>query len=248
MPRFFVDGGASCGGLITVTGEDARHITLSLRAKPGERFTLCGENAKEYLCRLEYADKDSATLIVESVRDSAAEPNVNVTLYQALIKSDKFETVVQKSVELGVYEIVPVLTDRCVSKPDSGAKNKLLRWNKIAKEAAMQSGRARIPTVKEIISFDEAICQMKNADLSFMCYENEKTLSVSQLFDAAYEKSSPKTFSFIIGPEGGFSEKEANAASLSKIPSVSLGPRILRAETAPLCVLSAIMFRSGNLG
>lgn len=250
MPRFFVnDSDCINSSSITLTGEDARHISLSLRARVGEKITVCDGNMREFLCTVGNITKDSVVLNIDQITLSDAEPDIDVTLYQALIKSDKFDTVVQKAVELGVTRIVPVITERCVSKPDEKSlKKKIERWNKISREAAMQSGRGIIPEVLDAISFDMALSQMQNDNLSFMCYERNPHIPIKQIYENAKSKTPDlKTFSFIIGPEGGFSEKEAKKASDSDIPLASLGNRILRTETAPLCVLSCIMFMTDNL-
>ena len=250
MPRFFVsDSDCINSSSITLTGEDARHISLSLRAKPGEKITVCDGNMREFLCTVGNITKDSVILNIDQITQSDAEPDIDVTLYQALIKSDKFDTVVQKAVELGVTKIVPVITERCVSKPDEKSlKKKIERWNKISREAAMQSGRGMIPQVSDVLPFEKVLSQMQNDDLSFMCYEKTPHIPIKEIYENAKSKNKDlKTFSFIIGPEGGFSEKEAKKASASGIPLASLGNRILRTETAPLCVLSCIMFMTDNL-
>ncbi len=250
MPRFFVsDSDCIKENSITLTGEDARHISLSLRAKPGEKITVCDGNMREFLCTVENITKDSVVLNIDEITQSSAEPDIEVTLYQALIKSDKFDTVVQKAVELGVTRIVPVITERCVSKPDEKSlEKKIQRWNKISREAAMQSGRGIIPEVSDAIVFEKALLQMQNDDLSFMCYEKAPHIPISEIYENAKSKNKDlKTFSFIIGPEGGFAEKEARTVADMNIPLASLGNRILRTETAPLCVLSCIMFMTDNL-
>ncbi len=247
MPRFFVNKNDVCDTKITVTGEDARHITLSLRARPGEIFTLCDCGGNDYVCALESADKSSASFHIKEKIPNASEPHVNVTLFMSLVKADKFEDVVQKSVEMGVKSIVPVLTGRCVSRPDEKAiVSKLERWNKIAKEAAGQCGRGCIPQVMPLMDIKNAFCAMKQSEVSFVCYENQNHVNLKSILDKAVcEKA--KSFSFMVGPEGGFEESEISEAQKYGIESVGLGKRILRAQTAPVCVLSAIMYATDNL-
>lgn len=244
MPRFFITPEDIAADEITLSGEDAKHIIYSLRAKPGEKFTLCDGLGKDYLCIFESAHKDTALFKILETVNCGNEPDIDISLYMALVKSDKFEFIVQKCTELGVKRIIPVLTERCISRPDEKSdRKKLERRQKIAREAAMQSGRGIIPEICQTKSFDEALSDMKNDGLCFMCYENERTASISELFSDGI----PKSISFMVGPEGGFSENEVCKASTAGITPITLGPRILRAETAPLCVLSALMYVSGNL-
>ncbi len=245
MPRFFISRQNIVGNTITVEGDDAKHITLSLRARPGEKYTLCDCNGTDYLCTFVSADKNAAVFEINEAIQNPSEPDIDVTLYMALVKADKFEAVIQKSVELGVKKIVPVLTRRCISRPDEkGAKSKLERWNKISREAAGQCGRGCVPEILQVTDFKDALTHMQNDGLCFMCYENEKQTSLKSLLESAQTKS----ISFMVGPEGGFDEGEVILANNFGIESVSLGKRILRAETAPLSVLSAVMYHTGNLG
>lgn len=246
MPRFFVDKNAVDRDTVTIYGEDARHISLSLRARPGEKFVLCDTQGTDLYCVVENITKDKVTFKIESTAQSKAEPTVKVTLYQALVKSNKFDFVVQKAVELGVCEIVPVEMSNCVSKPDKDSEiKKVERWNKIAKEAAMQSSRAIIPKVLQTVSFKQALESMKSAECSFVCYEAPEQKPIKQILE---QNSSAKTYAFLIGPEGGISNDEAQLVTQSGLDLCSLGPRILRTESAPLCALSAIMFFTDNLG
>ena len=152
MPRFFVDSVE--GDSVEITGSDARHIALSLRMKCGESLVLCDGNGREAECEIKNICPESVVLDVISRRDSAAEPKARVVLYQALPKFDKLEYIIQKSVELGVSKIVPVMTSRCISRPDEKTMaKKLERLRKIADEAAKQSGRGRLPEVGELLRF-----------------------------------------------------------------------------------------------
>ena len=246
MPRFFVEKGAVSGKTVVIGGEDAKHISLSLRSKPGENFTVCDDEGTEYNCVVSEITKNEVYLEVLSQEKSKAEPSVEVTLYQALVKNDKFESVVQKSVELGVSRIVPVVMKRCVSRPDDGSLGKKIeRWRKISKEAAMQSGRGIIPTVEEAVSVDTALKQMKRDDCCFVCYEDFSHTPVSEVVSG--KEKTMKKVSFLIGPEGGISEEEAQKCRDEGVALAGLGPRILRTETAPLCVISVLMYITGNL-
>ena len=248
MPRFFVDKDAVLADRIVIGGEDAKHISLSLRARVGEKITACDGEGKDYDCEIAAITKNEVELKILSQNDCMAEPDVGVTLYQALVKSDKFDFIVQKCTELGVSKIVPVLTDRCISRPDDASlSKKIARWNKIAKEAAMQSGRGRIPEVSDAVSFDEALENLKAADCGFLCYENTPHDPIDEIYNGCMEKGKPKNVAFLVGPEGGISDAEAEKTRNANVCLASLGPRILRTETAPLCVVSLIMLMSGNM-
>ena len=244
MPRFFVDSSdiAVCGSAVTVTvrGEDAAHITRALRMKAGENVTVCDENGREYLTAVSSVG-DEVVLNVISSRESENEPPYRATVYQALVKGDRFDTVLQKATELGATDFVPIITSRCVVslEPKEYAK-KLERWKKIVREAAKQCGRAMIPAVHEPEKFSSAIEAAARADLPLFCYEGDGTVSISELTET---DKAPKTVSVVIGPEGGFSEEEARFADSRGMKMTGLGKRILRTETAAPFVLSCISFR-----
>lgn len=243
MPRFFVD--SVSGDKISIRGNDAYHIGRSLRMRLGDVITVCADMVEYRAKILSISDKEVVCDVL-SAEESANEPTVNVVLYQALPKSDKMDLIVQKTVELGVYKIVPVITARCVSRPaKSGYEKRVERYNKIALEAAKQSGRGYVPEVTNFISFDECIAELKECDESFMCYEKGGvSLSKTGLSDAA---EGVKTIGLFIGCEGGFETHEAESCGLAGVTVVSLGPRILRCETAPLAALSVIMSLTGNM-
>ncbi len=248
MPRFFVDKESILGEKIVIGGEDAKHISLSLRARVGERVTACDGQGYDYDCEITQITKNQVTLCVLEVKMCESEPTLEVTLYQALVKSDKFDFIVQKCTELGVSRIVPVITDRCISKPDDASlAKKLVRWNKIAREAAMQSGRGVVPVVEDAVTFTEALNEMKQRDLSFLCYEAQPRTPIKSIYEDVLGKTDVKTAAFLIGPEGGISDREAEGAANAGIYIAGLGPRILRTETAPLCVVSSLMLLSDNM-
>lgn len=239
MPRFFLE--KINLDMPVITGEDAKHIGRSLRMKPGQPITICSCGT-DYFCEITSITSDEVFLKINDSRLCSAEPTVEVTLFQAVPKLDKLEHIIQKSVELGVTKIVPVLTRRCVSRPDKkDFQKKLVRLNKIALEAAKQSGRGIIPQVLDIVSFDEAIKQMTGFDCSLMLYE-EGGVRFSEV-----STENKKSFSLFIGSEGGFDESEAEAARNAGIIPVWLGERILRCETAPLTALSILMYITKNL-
>lgn len=241
MPRFFVDSLEK--DIIEISGGDARHIALSLRMKTGERLMLCDGKGTDAECEIKEICPESVMLSVISRCASKAEPKTEVVLYQALPKFDKFEYIVQKSVELGVSRIVPVLTSRCISRPDEKTMaKKIERLQKIADEAAKQSGRGKIPEVSGLLSFKNAVKEMSTAKLPILFFEHaEEPLSEHM------KKHSEGNIAILIGAEGGFSDEEAEYAVQNGVYSASLGPRILRCETAPIAAISAIMYAAGEM-
>ncbi len=239
MDWFFAD---KIGQTHLITGEDAVHITKSLRKSVGEVLTLCDSERTEHLCQIERITDEGVLVKVVTAQECLNEPTVQVTLFAALTKGDKMETVIQKSVELGVTEIVPVLTDRCVSRPDGKASlKKQQRYQKIAEQAAMQSRRALIPKVNSFTDLKKAAEKLSDFDRILLFYEGGgKSLRELLL-------PSDKRIAVWIGPEGGFEEREVAFLLSCGAETATLGKRILRAETAPLAALAAIMFHTGNL-
>ena len=256
VPRFFIEPReAETGDTLVLAGEDARHISFSLRARVGEEYTLCDTCNYEYRCVIRAIDSESVTFEVLEKRPGETEPDVQVTLYQALVKGDKFDTVVQKAVELGVARIVPVLSERCVSRPDEkslnkkrgGVSNFAVPSFVMEEEHAMQCARASVPEIGELLSFGEMTEELQEADCGFICYEAEPHIPMKTLFSEKSKEKKAIDYRFFIGPEGGISAAEAQKAQDAGISLISLGKRILRTETAPLCVISSIMFFSDNL-
>jgi 16S rRNA (uracil1498-N3)-methyltransferase len=242
MPRFFVSLNHINNEKIWIDGEDALHISRSLRMKIGEEITLCDGKNQDYFCIVESITKDTVVAKINTSAICENEPSIDVTLYQGLTKGDKFDTIIQKAVELGVKRIVPVLTERCISRPNEGdIGKKLERWQKIAFEAAKQSGRGIIPFIGNIIPFKQAIAELKDMELALFLYEMGGQ-SIKSLINPKINACG-----FIIGPEGGFSSTEAELAKQNGITHTSLGKRILRAETASGCVLSCLMYETGNM-
>lgn len=239
MDWFFCE---SVGETQLITGEDAVHISKSLRMSVGEVITLCDRNRTEHLCKIERISTEGVLVREVSKSECTHEPTVEITLFAALTKGDKMESVIQKSVELGVHRIVPVLTSRCISRPDSkSAEKKLARYRKIAEQAAMQSQRAIIPVVSAFTELKSAAKTLEKLDLAILFYEGGGK-PLRELI-----KTSDKSIGIFTGPEGGFEENEVSLLNESGAVTATLGKRILRAETAPLAALSAIMFHTGNL-
>lgn len=242
MPRFFVDNEAISGdgSKILLTGENAHHISHSLRMREGEEITVCDMRRREYRCRLSTFHSDRVEAEVLAADDCRNEPPYSLTLFMALPKSDKMEWIIQKSVELGVSEIVPVRTERCIVKLDEkDGEKKRQRWQKIADAAAGQCGRGILPTVRSPMEYADALTGASEAGLPIFCYEaaGEDGMGLAALLRAA---GKPASISVFVGAEGGFSPAEAEAAREAGLHIITLGRRILRCETAPLFVLSAV--------
>lgn len=242
MVRFFVSPEEMSGEEIVLTGENAQHAKV-LRLKVNEQVLVCNGAGQEALCRIIDGSGSQWVLTVESIRESSTEAAVEVSVYMAFPKADKLEHVIQKATELGASEIVAFPSGRCVSKPDEKSlKKKLERWQKIAASAAEQSGRGRIPAVRVLPSFKEALVEAARADKALLFYENEQAVTLKM----ALTESPYRTVSLMTGPEGGLEEKEVQQAREAGLQVCTLGKRILRCETAPLCALSAVMYDAGE--
>ena len=239
MPKFFED--AFSPEHPVLDGEHLRHIGYALRMRTGEQLTVCSCGT-DYECEIAEISQDAVTLRILSAAACCTEPTVKVTLFQALPKSDKLEQIIQKSVELGVTEIVPVLTRRCISRMSAADfQKKLPRYQKIAQAAAQQSGRGIIPVVAPLHTLEMAAERMRSLEVPLVLYEGEGGISFSEV------RSDAKTYGICIGSEGGFDPEEIAMLSAAGVRSVWLGKRILRCETAPLTALSVLMFHTGNL-
>jgi len=242
MTRFFVSPDEVQNDSILLTGENAAHGRV-LRLKAGERILVCDGNGKEYLCQIDSVDSVQIQTSVLEAKCSSSEPGAFVSIYMAFPKADKLEHVIQKATELGAGEIVAFPSERCVSKPDEKSlKKKLERWQKIAASAAEQSGRGRIPQVVVLGSYREALERGSAADKAILFYENEQATTLRM----ALEQGQYQTVALLTGPEGGLEEKEVKLARDAGFSICTLGRRILRCETAPLCALSALMYHLGE--
>ena len=240
MIRFFISPEELSGEKITLTGENAKHARV-LRLKQGEELLVCDGRGEECLCRV--LSPEDLTLEVMQRRPSSSEAAVEVSVYMAFPKADKLEHVIQKATELGAREIVAFPSERCVSRPDEKSlKKKLERWQKIAASAAEQSGRGVIPQVIVLGSYADALQRAAKADRGLLFYEHEDTVTLHDALSAA----SWKTVSLLTGPEGGLEEREVQQALDAGLTVCTLGKRILRCETAPLCALSAVMYAAGE--
>ena len=239
MQKLFID--YTPENEILLDGEKARHIAKSLRMRVGDMLTVNDSNGSDFGCRIKEITKDSVLLEVCYKQAVESEPDCAVTIYQGNPKGSKLEDIIQKCVELGAVKIVPVLTKRCVSRPDDkSAKKKTERYNKIALEAAQQSGRGIVPEVCDMVSLKEAI-KADESEVKIVFYEGGGEPL------RAIVNENAKSVSIYIGPEGGFEKEEVELLVSGGAVSATLGKRILRTQTAPVAALSAIMLITNNL-
>lgn len=242
MTRFFVSPQEMQQERIILTGENARHARV-LRLKSGEQVILCDGAGRESLCTVRDVSDEQIGVDVTTAQESASEACVRVSVYAAYPKADKLEHIIQKATELGAYEIVAFPSARCVSRPDDKSlAKKLERWQKIAASAAEQSGRGRIPQIITLGSYAAALSRAVSADTALLFYENEHARTLR----AALESKPFHAVSLMTGPEGGLEEREVEQAERAGMQVCTLGRRILRCETAPLCALSAVMYAAGE--
>ena len=238
MPRFFIDGTAD--GRAYIAGADALHIAKALRMRPGEALTLCDGKGTDFDGVLETVTDRQVTVRITASRPSQAEPTLAVTLYQGLPKGDKMDWIIQQAVELGVTAVVPVATRRSVARLEGKADKKQERWQRIAAEAAGQCGRGMLPSVERPLSWSQALSCL-SGEPALVFYEGGGR--------PLRELVTPSTrrLSVFVGPEGGFDPEEIDAIRRQGGGVATLGPRILRCETAPLAALTLLMHLSGNM-
>lgn len=228
---------------IILNEEQSRHIARSLRMKKGDMLTVCDGAGTDYGCIIDEITKDFVALSVCYKQASNSEPSIKVSLFQGVPKGDKMEDIIQKCVELGIYEITPVLTKRSVSRPDEKqAQKKQARYQKIALEAAQQSGRGIVPKINKMQNFKQAV-QNCNADVKILFYEGGGK-SIKSIVN---ENKNASSFAIFIGPEGGFEKEEVDEILNFGGINATLGARILRTQTAPVAALAAIMLLTDNL-
>lgn len=245
MPRFFIEHIDTESKSLVITGRDAEHIKV-LRMRPGEALTICNGKGIDMHCTLTGSDGKTAYADVAEVVPSKSEASVKVRIYAGLAKGDRVDYVAQKCTEMGAEEIVFFNCDRCVVRldPKKGADKKVERWQRIAEEAAKQSGRGIIPVVRYIDSYKEMLNDAAANELKLFMYETGDRISMQQAIRSALPCS---TAAVICGPEGGFTPEEAELARQAGFAVCAMGPRILRCETAPLIPLTAILYETNNL-
>ena len=242
MHHFFVSPNQIDDKYVTITGGDVNHIKNVLRMKVNEELLISNGQDKDYYCKIEAISDDEIKALILDEEFEGTELPTELYLFQGLPKSDKMELIIQKSVELGVKEIIPVATKRCVVKLDDKKEaSKIKRWQAISESAAKQSRRTIIPEISSVMSFKEAINRAKDFELGIIPYENFKDMKETKEVLSKVQKGIK--IGIFIGPEGGFEESEVQYALDNGIHPISLGKRILRTETAGLAILSVLMFQ-----
>ena len=246
MPKFFTPIDHISADTLTIDSGDAAHIKKVLRLSVGDEITVCDGKGFDYAARITVLEPGAINCEILKKYPVETEPEIQVTLYQGIPKSTKMDYIIQKTTELGVTRIVPCVMERCVVKlEDTKAEaKKTARWQKIAGEAAKQSGRGIIPEVTAPMEFAEAVSQMRQDDLCFAPYECEERETLRSVLT---EKAEARSVSFMIGPEGGFDPREIELLRQAGIRTVTLGRRILRTETAGEAVLAMIMYEIGDI-
>lgn len=244
MPKFFAARENVSDNEIIIDNEDVGHITRVLRLCEGDSIEICDGMGNDYTAVIKSVEKKRIVCTVKEKRVSDTEANIAVTLFQGIPKASKMEYIIQKNTELGIVRIVPCAMARCVSKIDGKEDKKAERWSKIAESAAKQSGRGVIPEVNCAVDFKTAVDMMKQSDIYFAPYECETHGNLKKVLTSV---QGAKTVSFMIGPEGGYDPSEVEYLHKNGIPTVTLGKRILRTETAGEAVLSMIMYELGDI-
>ena len=246
MHRFFVDDENINDEKIIIDGQDVKHITGSLRLEVGENIEVSNKKGKDYKCKIGEINKDNIVCLVLETYKSKGESDIDIVLFQGLPKSTKIELIIQKSTELGVKKIVPLATERCIVKINDKKKEKkkIERWSKIAEEAAKQSKRGIVPEINDVMDFKEALEVLKDEEMVIVPYESEEDIGIKTVL----KECKAKNINIIIGPEGGFEESEIQALKDIDANIVTLGPRILRTETAGFTTSALILYELGDLG
>ncbi len=246
MHRFFVDKENIQDDKIMVIGDDVKHIKNVLRLMEGDIISLCDKLGTDYTAEISDLSKEKIICRILERKVSETEPPIEVILYQGIPKSTKMDLIIQKNTELGVSKIIPVITDRTVVKIQDRKKEekKLERWNKVTEEAAKQSKRGIVPEVYQILTFEEMLKALKNDGLIIVPYENEENIGIKEVL----KSETSKKINIVIGPEGGFEQKEIESLKAIGSKIVSLGPRILRTETAGFITSAIVLYELGDLG
>ncbi|MDF2907289.1 MAG: hypothetical protein K0R34_2610 [Herbinix sp.] len=241
MHRFYVNPNQIIDQTVRITGPDVNHIKNVLRMKPGEEIVICNGQGKDCYCIISRVSENEIMTDIQSIKTTDTELKTRITLFQGMPKSDKMELIIQKAVELGVYEIIPVMTKRVIVKLDDKKKEekKLERWQAIAEGAAKQSRRGIIPIIKPVQTYAQAIEYAKAFDQNIIPYENAKGMQYTR--EVMSKLPDSNSIGVFIGPEGGFEENEIERAMQAGINPITLGKRILRTETAGIAVLAMMV-------
>lgn len=247
MHKFFVSKDKIHGNNCTIEGEDVKHIYKVLRLIEGDKISINDGEGNEYLGEIKEVSKKEVIVELLEKMELNNESNLKVHLYQGMPKSTKMDLIVQKCTELGISGVTPIITERVVVKSEISEFRKVDRWNRIALEACKQSKRSLIPTINTPIEYEELLSTLKNFDLVIVPYENQEGQGIRYVANEVRNREI-KSVAIIIGPEGGFEEREIQEFKQLGAFVVTLGPRILRTETAGLVALSLLMYELGDLG
>jgi len=246
MPRFFVDPGQVKAGRVTITGPDVVHIVKVLRLGPGDALTVLDGRGNAYEAVIEQAGREAVICAITSHINAGGTPSLKITLVQGLPKGDKMDLIVQKATELGVCRIIPLVCDRTVVKlTGDKSQRRLERWQRIAVEAAKQCRRPDIPEILPLAGWETVLADLSDNSLALIPWEEENQVALKKVLE---ESKTTGGFVVFIGPEGGFTSAEVELARSHGVKPVSLGPRILRTETAGLVVLAIMQYQFGDLG
>lgn len=238
MAKFFISKKLIDGNNIILAGQNMNHIINVLRHKRGDNIEISCEDGIEYICEITEIFNDKIQInIVDRVKDDS-EPNVKITLYQALPKSEKMELIIQKCVELGIHSIVPINSERTIVNLSGKEDKKILRWNKISESATKQSRRGKVPQIKNVLNFKDAIIQARLNHMNIIPFEKEKNIGLRDFV----RKFDGTSIGIFIGPEGGFSQNEIDYARLNNVLPITLGKRILRTETAGFITTAILLY------
>ena len=243
MTRLFMEQVEAGDSVITLGPDDSHYISQVLRMRQKEQLVVVLKDRVEALCEVDKLTKNEVTLKVLKTAPNTSEPSFDITLYQSVSKGERMELTIQKCVELGVTKIVPVFSSRCVVRPDEPRKqqSKTLRWQKIALEAARQSGRGVVPVIADPVVFEQAVKDACSADVVLFPWEEEHGVTLKEALSGK-TKESIKEIAVFIGPEGGYDESEAELSRNSGAVTVTIGKRILRTETAGAAVLAMLLY------
>lgn len=250
MQRYFVPVEQFYDNKVQIAGDDVHHLTKVMRAKPGDRVIVSNGADREALVEIVHMDQGTVTASIIERLPMTNEPAVRIWIAQSLPKGDKMETIIRKCTEIGASRFIPFVSERTIVQYDGKKEAKRLeRWNKIAKEAAEQAHRNRIPRVEAPVSWKQLLQLASEADMALLCYEKEQdAMFRNALHQGLASRAVPPTVLLAIGPEGGFTEAEAAEAESAGCSTVSLGRRILRTETAAMVGLTCILYESGEMG
>lgn len=247
MHKFFVERNNIKDNIVLIENQDAKHISKILRLKTDDQISINDCNGSEYIAKISEINKDNVKAKITEKLVLSNESPVNIYLFQGLPKASKMDLIIQKCVEIGAFSIVPVITKRVVVKSELKEFKKIDRWKKIAIEACKQSKRSLIPSIEMPMEFNDLLAKLDDMDIIFVPYENEQKNGIKSVLTKV-DKAGIKNIGIIVGPEGGFEESEVQKLIEKGAYSVTLGPRILRTETAGFVMASILQYEFGDMG